>query len=95
MLRPRGTGWAIPLGLAVVEERAELAGALTRIVVWGGDRSPRAPKPAISKRSKTTPRAPRSATVVSRSSTSNAIWVDAPDGAPAELNRWNSVGPHT
>jgi hypothetical protein len=33
--------------------------------------------------------------VASRHSTSNAIWVDSPDGAPAELKRWNSVGPQT
>src|SRR5207237_210092 len=56
---------------------------------------PRPSKPDISKRSKVTPRARRSARVASRFSTSNAIWVDAPDGAPAELKRWNSVGPHT
>src|SRR5947208_12425641 len=48
----------------------------------------------MSKRSKVTPRARRSARVAARFSTSNAIWVDSPDGAPAELKRWNSVGPH-
>ena len=72
---------------AVVEEGAELSGSLTRVIVGHDHHLASHFEAWVLDGFDVTPRRRRSSVTASRSVTSNPICVDAPEGAPEELNK--------